>query len=97
MVDEERDEETSRPLSELVSLQDKQGRKEETLLKLLAIAGEDWIAPSGTQGMIDEMRFDIHLYELLRVELEMSKLLCFGIFPATRDLSGCLLLSSLSQ
>ena len=47
--------------------------------------------------MRDEMRFDIHLYELLRVELEMSKLLCFGIFPATRDLSGCLLLSSLSQ
>lgn len=32
--------------SEVVSLEDKQGRKEETLKKLLAIAGEDWTTQS---------------------------------------------------
>jgi len=36
--------------SELVSLEDKQGRKEETLKKLLAIAGEDW--PTKSEGEI---------------------------------------------
>lgn len=44
MVKDE-DEEPSSP-SELVSLEDKQGRKEETLKKLLAIAGEDWSTQS---------------------------------------------------
>jgi len=38
--------EDPRSPSELVSLEDKQGRKEETLKKLLAIAGEDWTTKS---------------------------------------------------
>ena len=40
-----------RSASELVSLEDKQGRKEETLKKLLAIAGEDWGTQSGIESV----------------------------------------------
>ena len=45
MVEDES--EADRSQSEMVSLEDKQGMKEETLQKLLAIAGEEWSIPGG--------------------------------------------------